>query len=139
MNFLDAKTPKDYLGVTERYETHGDLICIEIQEESASCVFITYETAEKLGKYLLEITRTKMPQRYVAFTKKVSKQEFEETYPPLNTIEESHYSGINTKGRQDQQKLYNQSVKNLVDSMEMAQKNSTSPLSSPILLNSRSS
>ena len=59
MKFEDAKLPQDYIEVTLREETHGDLVEIEIQGDRAEVVYLTKENARLVGEFLIKLSKEK--------------------------------------------------------------------------------
>lgn len=59
MKFSDAKLPQDYIEVTLREETHGDLIEIEIQGDGAEVIYLTKDKAKAMGELLIELSKEK--------------------------------------------------------------------------------
>jgi hypothetical protein len=55
MKFQDAKMPQDTIEAKIRYETHGDLIEIEIQEIEGVVIYLTKDDANALGRHLIAL------------------------------------------------------------------------------------
>ena len=59
MKFEDAKLPQDYLEVTLRKETHGDLIEIEVQGDRAEVIYLSKDKAKSMGELLIKLSKEK--------------------------------------------------------------------------------
>lgn len=57
MEFTDAKTPSDTIEAVIREETHGDLVEVVIYEGSSACVYLSKESAFKLGEHLIKLSK----------------------------------------------------------------------------------
>ena len=59
MKFEDAKLPQDYIEVTLRKETHGDLVEIKVQGifdvDFGEVIYLTKEKARAMGELLIKL------------------------------------------------------------------------------------